>query len=269
VSPRALVLAGFGINCEEETAAAFRLAGAEVVVAHVNEIFEERCSMHEFDVVTLPGGFSFGDDLGAGKALANKLLHKRSRSGGLIRDEIERFLGDGKYLLGICNGFQILVKMGLLPNTSGTMEQEVTLTSNASGRFEDRWCRCSATVPWRTPFLWGISALDLPVRHGEGRLMIRNATVREAIVTQGLTCLQYCDESGRPTDEYPCNPNGSELACAGLTDVTGQILGMMPHPEAYLSIYNHPNWGRKVNGASSDEGEGLAIFRSIVEHVKR
>jgi phosphoribosylformylglycinamidine synthase len=239
------------------------------MIVHVNEILDERLSLHEFDVLVFPGGFSFGDDLGAGKAMASKLLHRRSRSGSLMRDEIERFLGEGKYLLGICNGFQILVKMGLLPNTKGVMEQEVTLAVNASGKFEDRWCRCIATVPWRTPFLWGISTIDLPVRHGEGRLVIRDDAVRETILAQGLACLQYGDPSGKPTLEYPYNPNGSELACAGLTDSSGQVLGVMPHPEAFLSVYNHPNWGRKLQQASSDEGEGLAIFRHIVEHIQR
>ncbi|MBN1425528.1 phosphoribosylformylglycinamidine synthase subunit PurQ [Candidatus Fermentibacteria bacterium] len=269
MSARALVLTGFGINCEEETAAAFRLAGAEADIVHLNEIFDESRSINEFDVLALPGGFSFGDDLGAGKALANKLLHKRTASGVRFRDEIERFLGDGKFILGICNGFQILVKMGLLPDTAGRGEQEVTLTLNERGRFEDRWCRCVASMPWRTPFLWGISAIELPVRHGEGKLVIRDEVVRHAILSQGLNCLTYCDDAGRPTDEYPHNPNGSQLACAGLTDSSGQILGMMPHPEAYLSVYNHPNWGSGTFDQSSEAGEGLAVFRNIVEHVNR
>ncbi|MCU0612245.1 MAG: phosphoribosylformylglycinamidine synthase subunit PurQ [Candidatus Eisenbacteria bacterium] len=266
---RALVLTGLGINCEEETAAAFRLAGGDSEIVHVNDLFDERCSLVDFNVLAFPGGFSFGDDLGAGKALANKLLHRRTRSGTLFRDRLERFLADGNHVIGICNGFQILVKMGLLPNTRGRMEQEVTLAANRSGRFEDRWCRCTAAVPWRTPFLWGISAIDLPVRHGEGRLIIRDEGIRRSILENGLNCLSYCDAAGMPTDDYPLNPNGSELACAGLTDVTGQILGMMPHPEAHVSIYHHPDWGRKIAEASSDEGAGLAIFRNIVEHLNR
>lgn len=269
MSVRALVLSGFGINCEEETAAAFRLAGAEAVVAHVNELFDGRCSLHDFDVLTLPGGFSFGDDLGAGKALANRLLWRRDHRGRTFGSELERYLGDGKYILGICNGFQVLVRMGLLPNTRGLMEQEVTLAPNASGRFEDRWCRCAVTVPSRTPFLFGLSTLELPVRHGEGRLLIRDEATREAIVSNGLNCLTYIDDTGRPTMEYPANPNGSALACAGLTDLTGQILGMMPHPEAYLSLFNHPDWGRKVREGASEEGDGLAIFRAIVAHRAR
>lgn len=269
MSTRALVLTGFGINCEEETAAAFRLAGAEAAIVHLNDLLDERLSIHEFNVMALPGGFSFGDDLGAGKAMANRLLHRRTPSGVRFRDEIERFLGDGKFILGICNGFQILVKMGFLPDIAGRSEQEVTLTVNDSGKFEDRWCHCVASVPWRTPFLWRISAIELPVRHGEGRLVIRDEGVREAILSLGLNCLSYADRDGRPTPLYPFNPNGSELACAGLTDTTGQILGMMPHPEAYLSFYNHPNWARTAPDPGHEAGEGLALFRNIVEHLDR
>ncbi len=266
MSVRALVLSGCGINCEEETAAAFRLAGAEARVVHVNDLLDERCSLHEFDVLALPGGFSFGDDLGAGRALANRLLYRRTRAGARVVAHIERFLGDGKFILGICNGFQVLVKMGLLPNLRGRWEQEVSLVPNRSGRFEDRWVRLAASVPWRTPFLWGITTIDLPVRHGEGRLVAHEETLA-AIEELGLNCLSYCDPSGRPTDEYPYNPNGSALACAGLTDPSGQILGMMPHPEAYLSSFNHPNW--EGTEASSTDGAGLALFRNIVEYLGR
>jgi phosphoribosylformylglycinamidine synthase subunit PurQ / glutaminase len=267
---RSLVLTGFGINCEEEMAAAYRLAGAAAEVAHINQVFSGRTRLGDYQILNLPGGFSFGDDLGSGKVLANKLKYRLLASGRSFSEELQRFLGDGGYVLGVCNGFQALVKMGLLPNLSGRAEQEVSLARNDSGRFEDRWVRCKVTGAARSPFLAGLDSIELPVRHGEGKLVIGHAGLRDEILRQGLNCLTYCDEDGQPTSEYPANPNGSELACAGLTDTTGQILGIMPHPEAYLALYNHPDWpARRRDGPGlGDEGAGLAIFRNIVARVE-
>ena len=267
MSTRALVITGFGINCEEETAAAFRLAGGEARIAHLNEVFREQLLLHDFDILAFPGGFSFGDDLGSGKVLANKLTYKRMSSGRRFLDEIERFLGDGKLIIGICNGFQVLVKTGLLPGLAPETRQQITLTRNDSGRFEDRWVRCRLAGAGNEPFLRGVDEIELPVRHGEGKLVIRDPAVREAIEAQGLGCLVYVDEAGAATGEYPANPNGSDLHLAGLTDPSGQILGLMPHPEAYLTAYNHPAWTRRAreNPSRGDEGEGLAIFRNAVE----
>ena len=270
MSTHALVITGFGINCEEETAAAFRLAGAEARIAHLNDVFGEQLSLHDFDVVAFPGGFSFGDDLGSGKVLANKLTYKRTSSGRRFLDEIERFLGDGKLIIGICNGFQVLVKTGLLPGLDPARRQQVTLTRNDSGRFEDRWVTCRVTGAGNQPFLRGLERIDLPIRHGEGKLVIRDPAVKEAIVSQGLGCLTYVGEDGEATGEYPANPNGSDLHLAGLTDPTGQILGLMPHPEAYLTEYNHPAWTRRrrENPDRTEDGEGLAIFRNAVRWIE-
>jgi phosphoribosylformylglycinamidine synthase len=265
----ALVITGFGINCEEEMAAAYRLAGAEACVVHLNDILVEGFSIHGFDVLNFPGGFSFGDDIASGKVLANKILHKKLRSGKTFLDDIQQFLDDEKYILGVCNGFQVLVKMGLLPNIQGDTIQEVTLTGNDSGQFEDRWCYCKVIPDVRTPFLRDIDRIYLPVRHGEGKLIVKDEKTRQTILEQGLNCLSYCDVDGNPTDHYPLNPNGSELNCAALTDCSGQILGMMPHPEAFLSLYNHPNWGqlKRQNPKTPDHGEGLQIFTNIVRHI--
>jgi phosphoribosylformylglycinamidine synthase len=268
-TPRAIVLTGFGINCEEEMAAAYVLAGAQADIVHLNDVFLEKVSIHEYDILNFPGGFSFGDDLGSGKVLANKLQYRRLASGSLFMDELQRFLGDGKFVMGVCNGFQALVKMGLLPNVHGRNEQEVTLTTNNSGKFEDRWVTCRNAGDNRTPFLQGIDVLDLPVRHGEGKLVLSSEAVRERILESRLNCLTYVDGGGNPTDVYPANPNGAALNCAGLTDPTGQIFGLMPHPEAYLALYNHPDWaGRKRRTPElGDDGEGLALFRNVVRAV--
>jgi phosphoribosylformylglycinamidine (FGAM) synthase-like amidotransferase family enzyme len=256
VLPKALILTGFGINCEEEMAAAYRLAGAAPTIVHLNEVLHGRVSIHDFDVLNFPGGFSFGDDLGSGVVLAN------------IRD----FVAAGKFVLGICNGFQVLVKLGLLPNLGGDFQPEVTLTHNASGRYEDRWVRLkvNAQTKTSTPFLSELTSFEVPVRHGEGRLVVPDAATRERIVALGLNCLTYAGHDDQETGTYPLNPNGADLNCAGLTDPTGHIFGLMPHPEAYLAGCNHPDWGmKKRRGELKDEGEGLAIFKNIVTHLTR
>ena len=266
---RALVLTGFGINCEEEFAAAYRLVGAEATIVHLNEVLHGRVSIHDFDILNFPGGFSFGDDLGSGVVLANKLRYRQNGPDGrTLLDDIKQFIAAGKFVFGICNGFQVLVKLGLLPNLGGNVLPEVTLTHNASGRYEDRWVTLRVNPASNTPFLKGIDKLEVPVRHGEGRLVIPNEATQVAIETAGLNCLTYADFDGDPTDVYPFNPNGATLNCAGLTDTTGQVFGLMPHPEAFLSAYNHPDWARRRRvGQTNEEGQGLQIFKNIVAHI--
>ena len=266
---RALILTGFGINCEEEFAAAYRLAGAEATIVHLNQVLHGQVSIHDFDVLNFPGGFSFGDDLGSGVVLANKLRYRQNGPDGrTLLDDIRQFIADGKFVFGICNGFQVLVKLGLLPNLSGNVTPEVTLTHNASGRYEDRWVTLRVNPKTNTPFLKGIDTLEVPVRHGEGRLVIPDEATQAAIEVAGLNCLTYADFDGGATDVYPFNPNGAALNCAGLSDTTGQVFGLMPHPEAFLSAYNHPDWARRRRaGQTDEEGQGLRIFKNIVEHI--
>lgn len=267
---KSLIVTGFGINCEEEMAAANHMAGAETDIVHLSEVFKERINIHDYDIMNFPGGFSFGDDLGAAKVLGNKFKFKKMVSGGLFMDELKRFLDEGKFMIGVCNGFQALVKMGFLPNVNGNFEQEATITYNASGKFEDRWITCAVHPDAKTPFLSGIKIIDLPVRHGEGKMLFRDDSIRRAVLDKKLNCMAYVDEQGNATDEYPMNPNGSELNCAGLCDPSGQVFGLMPHPEAFTSIYNHPNWGKvKRRNTNIDEtGDGLKIFTNIVIQIK-
>jgi phosphoribosylformylglycinamidine synthase subunit PurQ / glutaminase len=266
-----LIITGFGINCEEEMASAYRLAGADAKTIHINEVLLKGFSIQTFDIVNFPGGFSFGDDISSGKVLANKIKYRKLSSGNTFLDELKRFIDDGKYILGVCNGFQVLVKLGLLPNTNDRIEQEVTLSTNDSAMFEDRWCYCKVLQESNTPFLKGLDVISLPVRHGEGKLTIRDNSIREAIEDKSLNCLSYCDSNGNITSEYPLNPNGADLNCAGLTDNTGRVLGMMPHPEAYLSLYNNPNWSaiKRQSPTIGDDGEGFMIFKNIVNHIRQ
>lgn len=268
---RSLVLTGFGINCEEEMAAAYKLAGADADIVHLNEVLKGERSIHDYDILNFPGGFSFGDDLGSAKVLANKFKYKKMDSGKRFIDDIDDFIKNGRYIIGVCNGFQALVKMGLLPNMNGNYEQEATLTYNDSGKFEDRWVTCRVNEKSATPFLNDIDLIELPVRHGEGKLIFEDDDVRKRTAEAGLNVLSYVDKNGKPTDEYPLNPNGSELNCAGLSDTTGQVYGLMPHPEAFLSLYNHPNWGKlkRRNPQISEDGQGLKIFKNIVEHIRK
>ena len=231
---QALILTGFGINCEEEYAAAYRLAGAEATIVHLNQVLHGHVSIHDYDILNFPGGFSFGDDLGSGVVLANKLRYRKNAEGRTLLDDIKEFVANGKFVMGICNGFQVLVKLGLLPNLSGNVTPEVTLTHNASGRYEDRWVRLKVNPKSNSPFLKGLDTMEVPVRHGEGRLIISGTDTLAHIEEQALNCLSYTDFDGSPTDVYPHNPNGADLNCAGLTDTTGQVFGLMPHPENFV-----------------------------------
>lgn len=256
---KSLILTGFGINCEEEMKEAYKKAGAEANIHHINELFTSKVSLHDFDILNFPGGFSFGDDLGSGKVLANKFKFKNTTGQAKLINELKIFLKNGKFILGICNGFQALVKMGLLPDISGETEQEVTLTKNNSNKFEDRWCTININQKTNSPFLKDIKTIDLPVRHGEGKLIIKNQDIRQAIIQNNLCAITYS------SDRYPENPNGSELDCAALTDKSGQILGMMPHPEAFISAQNHPDWDCS---SINKEGLGLLIFKNISNYIR-
>ncbi len=250
---RVLVLYGYGINCDRETSWAFRLAGAKPERVHLNELIEGKRKLAEYQAFVLPGGFSFGDDISAGKVMALKI---KTHLAGSLSDFVKR----GGLVLGICNGFQVLVKMGLLPDFN-KKEQEVSLTFNQSGRFEDRWVYLRVNP--LSPCVWtkGIRSLYLPVRHGEGRFVCRDEAVRNRLVSQNQIVLQYVDEKGKPAG-YPWNPNGSEMSIAGICDKTGRIFGLMPHPEGFLFPQNHPRWTREM----IRQGQGIEIFKNGIKY---
>lgn len=247
---------------------ACRLGGADdVTIAHISKLLTGRCRLSDYDFLNLPGGFLDGDDLGSAKAHAVRLRYARTPQGTSIYEDICTFISQGKLILGICNGFQLLVKLGLIPSLDGTHTQETTLTYNDSGRFEDRWVHLKVNERSPCVFTKGLSYLYLPVRHGEGKFVPRDATVLRRLHEQNLIAVQYADSAGNaPVMEYPYNPNGSVDGIAGICDASGRVFGMMPHAEAFLHRTNHPRWTREE---IPEEGQGVAIFRNAVEFLRR
>ncbi len=266
---KAIVLTGNGTNCEMEAAHACRLAGFdEVRIAHISELLYGEVRLDDFHFLNLTGGFLDGDDLGSAKAQANRLKYARiAGSGEHLVDQILRFIKDGKLILGVCNGFQLMVKMGLLPALDGKyLDQTATLTFNDCGRFQDRWVylKCDPDSP--SVFTRGITeGIYLPIRHGEGKFLVESEDVLAAIESKKLSVLKYSDaDFSAPTMKFPLNPNGSMNAIAGLCDESGRLMGLMPHPEAYLHRTNHPRWTRE---SLPEEGDGLILFRNAAEYV--
>ncbi|MBF0298685.1 MAG: phosphoribosylformylglycinamidine synthase subunit PurQ [Oligoflexia bacterium] len=263
-----LIISGQGINCDQEMFHAYKLLGVNHIdVIHINTILNNPTIIHNYDLINFPGGFSFGDNLSSGKVLANLIKYKKVNGKKYsLLDQIKIFIENAGYILGVCNGFQILVHLNLLTNTNSKLEFEVTLKENKTNKFENRWCKFIINKQNKTPFFRGIDFIELPIRCGEGRVVIRDLLIREEILSKNLHILQYIDQENNLTDNCELNPCGSDLYLAALTDLSGQILGMMPHPEAYLTIYNHPNWPTKKT-QQTQSIIGLNIFQNIVQHI--
>ena len=261
-----LVITGYGTNCEVECAHAARLAGVDsVVIAHFADIVEGRITLGDYNFLIFPGGFLDGDDLGAAQAAAQRWKHATPKTGAPLVEQLLAFIDKGGLILGICNGFQLLVKLGLLPALDGKyLERQVSLAHNASARYEDRWCHLAVNKKSPCVFTSGLSSLYIPVRHGEGNLVPKDQATLERLERENLIVLQYAHpETGRPTLDYPYNPNGSPLGIAGLCDPSGRIFGLMPHPEAYNHPTNHPGWTRGENTIP-----GTAIFENAVKFLR-
>jgi phosphoribosylformylglycinamidine synthase len=263
------VLAGNGTNCEYETAYACEIAGSDQVdIIHISEFFSGKKSLNDYQFLVLPGGFLDGDDLGAAKANANRFLYAKIKdTERRFSDEIRKFIHDGKLILGICNGFQLMVKLGILPGFERRyFEQTTTLTYNDSGKFEDRWCYLKINKNSKCIYTKNLEFIYLPVRHGEGKFIPKNSQTLERLNQQGQISIQYIDPKSKvPTMEYPYNPNGSVQAIAGICDETGRIFGMMPHPEAYLHYTQHPKWTRLP---LPEKGDGYYIFKNAIEFLR-
>lgn len=253
VQARILILRAPGANCDGETQFAFESAGGLPERVHINRLRESPKLLKQYQILVIPGGFTYGDDVAAGKILANQMQH-------FLGDALREFRDADKLILGICNGFQALLKAGLIlaPDEEGPT---ATLAHNTSGKFEDRWIHLKAT-PGKCPFLKGYDRLHLPVAHGEGRIVFREPWMLEGLKTTEQVVLRYVGtEGGKPT--YPENPNGSTDDIAGLCDMSGRVMGLMPHPERHVLPTQHPCWTRH---GLAEEGEGLRLFRNAVKY---
>lgn len=262
MQPRVLILRAPGTNCDRETAFAFETAGARTTAVHLNRLLENPNLAAEFQILCIPGGFSYGDDICAGRIFGNQMRHH-------LRDTLHEFKTAGKLILGICNGFQILIKSGvLLPDRAD--EPIATLTLNESGKFEDRWVHLRVASP-KCVFLAGIERMYLPVAHAEGKFVARDEETLKQLDVAAQLVLRYDlppDARGslrepqppQSTIPYPACPNGAQLAVAGLCDDTGRVFGLMPHPERHIDPTQHPRWTRE----SPTGGDGLALFENAV-----
>jgi len=267
MQPRVLILRAPGTNCDQETAFAFQTAGGRPTVVHLNRLLENPRLAADYQILAIPGGFSYGDDISAGRIFGNQIRHH-------LRESLEQFKSAGKLIIGICNGLQILVKSGvLLPDRAD--EPIATLTLNESGKFEDRWVNLRV-VSDKCAFLRGIDHMYLPVAHAEGKFVARDAETLNRLDTAGQFVLRYTaapdtstphsSESRTPNPEflvpYPANPNGASLNVAGLCDDSGRVFGLMPHPERHIDPTQHPRWTREPR----ERGDGLAIFENAVRY---
>ncbi len=259
---KVLVLRTAGTNCDKETVFAFEDAGARVDLVHINKLFNKEKKLSDYHILALPGGFSYGDDISAGRILANELRLK-------LGSDLKKFIADGKLIIGICNGFQILVKAGLLPALTeeggAKAVQQATLMTNDSGKFEDRWTYLK--VSGRSPWVKDVNNIVyFPVAHGEGKFIAKNENILQAIKDNGQVVFRYCAKDGRKPD-YPDNPNGAEDDIAGITDPTGRVLGLMPHPERHYLFTQHPFWTRLDK--EGRYGDGAKIFQNGVNYIKK
>lgn len=260
---RVLVLTGLGLNCEAETRAAFGMVGAQPELVHLLDLLDgtARTRLADYPVLAFIGGFAFGDHLGAGAVFANKIRYR-------LYDQLLEFIERGGLALGVCNGFQTMIRLGVLPGLDGDYRTpRATLAPNDRPGYRDAWVTLGFDP--QSPCVWtrGIERMDLPARHGEGKFLAPEA-VLATLEQRHQIVARYLDASGRPTEQWPANPNGSRAGIAGVCDPSGRLFGLMPHPDAHLYPFHHPDWPRRrALGQAPAEGEGLAIFRNGVEHA--
>ncbi|MBN2145530.1 MAG: phosphoribosylformylglycinamidine synthase I [Candidatus Aureabacteria bacterium] len=252
---KVLILTGYGINAEKELAWAFKMAGGKPHILHMEDVIENKSLMRQYQILAFPGGFSFGDHIASGKVYGNLVRHH-------FLDEVRAFVSSEKLVIGICNGFQIITKMGLVPDLDGNQTQTVSLIENTSGRFEDRWVHLKVQ-PNNSPWLRNLDELYLPVRHGEGNFVVQSPELLYLLNQQHQIGLRYSHPQGKEV-EYPYNPNGSVENIAGILNRKGNVFGLMPHPEAFIFPENHPNWTERMKPGPL----GLEIFENGIEYFR-
>jgi phosphoribosylformylglycinamidine synthase len=247
---KTLILRAPGTNCDAETAFAFQQAGAEATSVHINQLIRGEQRLSDYQILVIPGGFTYGDDIAAGKVLANELRLK-------LGEDILRFIEGGGLILGICNGFQVLVKAGILPRLSNGSSPPLTVVANDSGKFECRWVYLRVNKDSPCLFTKGIDSMYLPVAHAEGKVVADPGVLPELNVV-----VYYADEQGDDKAGYPYNPNGSAGNIAGICDDSGRIFALMPHPERYIRGTQHPQWTRQ---GAKEHGDGFQVFLNAVK----
>jgi phosphoribosylformylglycinamidine synthase len=258
-----LIPVGLGLNCEDETDRAFRLAGAEPDRVHLTDLFARRHHRRitDYRVLAFVGGFAYGDHIASGFVLATRIRAH-------LAEDPKAFLAAGGRVLGICNGFQTLVRLGLLPGPEegpADLVPRAALTPNDRLGYRDAWVRLAVDPATRCLWTRGSGTFDVPARHGEGKFVVESDGALIRLEARGQVALRYVDETGRPTEAWPENPNGSARGVAGICDATGRILGLMPHPDAFLYPWHHPDWARRKKELEAREPAGLALFRAGVE----
>ena len=262
--PRVLILTGLGLNCEAETETAFSMAGARPEKVHLLDLLDgtAKRKLADYPILAFIGGFAFGDHLGAGSVFANKIRWR-------LYDDLRAFIAKGGLALGVCNGFQTMVRLGLLPGLDGDFKTpRATLAPNDRPGYRDAWVRLGFDPA--SPCVWtrGIDRMELPSRHGEGKFLT-DAQTATRLALEHLVVARYLGPDGQPTEAWPFNPNGSPNAVAGLCDPSGRLFGLMPHPDAYLYPFHHPQWTkRRLVGGAITEGDGMKIFRNGVAAAK-
>ncbi len=262
--PKVLVLRTAGTNCDLETAHAFSYFGAKVEFEHIKHLRSKKSILNDNHILAIPGGFTYGDDIESGRLLANELRL-------FLKDELMQFISKGKLIIGICNGFQVLVKAGILPGLTqkatkdGSFKQLTSLVNNDSGKFEDRWTHLK--VAGKSVWTDGLpEQVYFPVAHAEGKFVVENDATLKKIKANKQIAFSYCALDGS-APVYPENPNGSIENIAGITDSTGHVLGLMPHPERHFYFIHHPNWTRFEE--KQELGAGAQIFENGVNYVKK
>lgn len=268
---KALVPTGFGLNCDKETKYSLEVAGFSVDKIHLNDLYDKKFNLGDYHILLFIGGFEHGDELGAGVVWANNFKD-------YLGKDLLKFIEDGKLIMGICNGFQAVVKMGVLPGLDNNYNNRtVSVTYNDSGNFRDQWVSLKINQDSNCVWTKGIDYIDFPIRHGEGKVLTMDNEVRERLKKENLIVMQYClwQTQELADGKFPDNPNGSLDDIAGISDPTGRILGLMPHPEGYNNFTNHPLWTRqkyelnKQSKKPDSEGLGIKIFRNAKEYVQK
>ncbi len=267
--PKILVLTGFGINCDEETAYSFQICGGDSSIIHINDLIENKSMLEEFQMVMFPGGFSYGDDTGSGKAFANRIKNN-------LMEEFLAFIERDTLVLGICNGFQILANLGLVPNLEGCSmgNSSIALEHNAGSRYECRWVDLSVNIHSPSVFTKGLETLHIPIAHGEGNF-VAEPKILERIETMNLVTMRYSFPDGSPAQgKFPENPNGSLNDIAGICSPNGRIMGMMPHPERGMFFTQRDDWTflREKYLRAGEEmpefSDGIKIFQNAIDYFK-